>query len=72
MIVYFAGRDMNVLGVASTSLPGGLTVMEDLKTEEVETGVATFSCKLPYTAENRAKVERCARRWGTIYFATQG
>ena len=60
MIVYFAGRDMNVLGVASTSLPGGLTVMEDLKTEEVETGVATFSCKLPYTAENRAKVERCA------------
>lgn len=59
MTIYFADRDMAVLGMASTNLPNGLVVTEDLKTEEVETGVATFSCKLTYTAENRQAVERC-------------
>lgn len=60
MIVYFSDRDMNVLGSASTGLPRGLTVTEDLKSEEVETGVAAFSCKLPYTPDTRHEVERCA------------
>ena len=39
MIVYFADRHMNVLGQASTILPEGMTITDDLKTEDVETGV---------------------------------
>lgn len=64
MIVYFSDRDMNVLGSASTRLPRGLTVTEDLKSEEVETGVAAFSCKLPYTPDTRHEVT--LRRGGQL------
>ena len=34
MIVFFVDRQMNILGSASTLLPGGLHVVDDLKTEE--------------------------------------
>ena len=37
MIVYFADRYLNILGQASTSLPEGLTVKDDVKIEDVET-----------------------------------
>ncbi len=57
MIVYFADRQLNILGQASTSLPKGLTVIEDLKTEDVETGVAIFECKIPFDKNTRADVE---------------
>ena len=40
MIIYFANRSMEIQGSASTGLPGGFTIVEDTKTEEVETGVA--------------------------------
>lgn len=59
MIVYFASRDMNIIGQASTSLPDGFTIIEDLKTEDIETGVAVFECTIPFEAETRAKVEEC-------------
>ena len=59
MIVYFADRQMNVLGQASTELPGGLTVVDDLKTEDVETGVAVFECTVPFTKKTRSMVEAC-------------
>lgn len=61
MIIYFADRLLNILGQASTHLPEGLTIDSDLKTEEVETGVATFECKIPYNAETRKMVEECAK-----------
>ena len=59
MILYFADRGFSILGYASTNLPDGLTVFDDNKTEEVETGVAIFECKLSYTAKNRYQVEQC-------------
>ena len=59
MILYFADRTMQILSHASTELPDGLMIMEDLKTEEVENGTAAFECKIPYNTENRAKVEAC-------------
>lgn len=58
MIVYFADREMQVLGHASTNLPDGYVIIEDLKTEDVETGVATFGCKIGYNKENRLQLER--------------
>ena len=57
MILYFADREMNILGQASTSLPGGSTIEEDNKVEDVETGVATFSCRIAFTDKTRAKLE---------------
>lgn len=59
MIIYFADRQLNILGTASTELPSGLTINEDLKTEDVETGVAVFECKIPFNKGTRAWVENC-------------
>lgn len=59
MIIYFADRRMNILGQASTSLPEGLQILQDKKTEEVETGTATFECNIPYTKTTRKEVEYC-------------
>lgn len=60
MIVFFVDRQMNILGSASTLLPGGLHVVDDLKTEDVDSGVASFEFDVPFSVESRAEVERCA------------
>lgn len=60
MILYFADRQMNIIGQASTSLPHGLTVYDDLKKEDIETGVASFECRVPYDKSTRKDVERMA------------
>ena len=57
MILYFANRGFSILGYASTKLPEGLSVLDDLKVEDVETGVSSFECRLPYTASNREQIE---------------
>ena len=57
MIIYFANRSMGIQGSASTGLPGGFTVVEDTKTEEIETGVAVFECRVKYDEENRLQLE---------------
>lgn len=57
MIIYFADRAMSVLGHATTNLPNGYVIKEDLKTEDVNTGVASFSCYIGFTAENRTELE---------------
>jgi phage minor structural protein len=49
---------MNVLGQASTHLPEGLRVSDDLKTEEVEAGVATLEFTLNYTEKTRKEASR--------------
>ena len=59
MIVYFADRYMNILGQASTELPDGLTITDDLKTEDIETGVAIFECRIPFDKKTRSQVEAC-------------
>lgn len=60
MILYFADRKMNIIGQASTSLPNGLTIYDDLKTEDIETGVASFECRIPYDKKTRKEVENMA------------
>ena len=57
MIIYFANRSMEIQGSASTGLPGGFTIVEDTKTEEVETGVAVFECRVKFDEENRLQLE---------------
>lgn len=62
MILYFADRHMNVLWQASTELPKGLYISDDLKTEEVEAGVATLEFTLNYTASTRND----AKQYGSV------
>ena len=58
MILYFANRHMEILGHATTELPEGFVVVEDTKTEDVDSGVSTFECKIGFKVENRTKLER--------------
>lgn len=60
MIVYFADRQLNILGQASTGLPQGLRITDDKKVEEIETGINTFECDIHFNKETRAKVESYA------------
>lgn len=36
MILYFTDRSLNVIGKASTSLPGGYGIINDSKVEDIE------------------------------------
>ena len=49
---------MQVLGHATTNLPDGFVIIEDMKTEEIETGVASFECKIGFNYKNRALLEK--------------
>lgn len=60
MILHFTDRKFNIITVASTSLPDGIVVTEDLKTQEVDTGIASLSFRIPYNRETRAVAERAA------------
>lgn len=57
MIVYAADRAMNILGTAATRLRKGLVIYDDIKTEDTETGVASFEFTVRYTKEQRKKAE---------------
>lgn len=59
MILYFADRHFNILGTASTQLPGGLVVIDDVKAGDVESGVNVFECKVAYDKDTRESVENC-------------
>ena len=57
MIIYFATRTMTILGMASTELPGGGTVLNDVKKADLSTGTTTFECEVAFTSSDRSKVE---------------
>ena len=57
MMIYFCDRDLDILGNASTQLPDGFRITDDLTVEEIDTGVNTFSCVLPFTDYDRADLE---------------
>lgn len=61
MILYFANRKLEILGLAATSLWRGTIVTEDLKEQDVDAGVATFSCKIYFDKESRADLEAKAQ-----------
>lgn len=61
MILYFANRKMEILGLASTELRSGIMVTEDLKEEDVDTGIAAFSCTIYFDKESRLDLEEKAK-----------
>ncbi|HIZ78041.1 MAG TPA: phage tail protein [Firmicutes bacterium] len=60
-MIYFADRRLSIIGQASYTLPEGLMITDDLKTEDVETGTTTFECKIPFSEDTRGEVEDCAK-----------
>lgn len=57
MIVYFTDRYMNILGKASTSLPQGMRLKNDVMTDEIEAGGKTLEFSISYDRDKRALVE---------------
>lgn len=72
MIIYFADRQLSILGQASTHLPKGLKYKDDLKSEDVETGVAVFECKVCFNDDTRSLVELCTEVGNNILLSDGG
>ena len=60
MIVYFADRYLNILGKASTGLPQGYRIINDVKTEDVDSGVSTFEFDLKYNEDTLSEARNMA------------
>lgn len=60
MIMYFADRHMNILGVASDLLPGVFHIRDDMKTSEIESGLSTFEVTIDYKKENHITLKKYA------------
>lgn len=58
MILYFADRGLNVLGLAGDKIKKGYNIENDEREIDVSSGVATFSFDLSYKDENRKEVEK--------------
>ena len=58
MIIYFADKKLNILGMASTKLSKGFKIIDDSKIQAVDTGIATLGFKIVYTSENKALLEQ--------------
>lgn len=57
MIIYFANRKLEVMGQASTSLPGGFKIVDDKLLEEIDTGISTFSFTVTINDKTREELE---------------
>lgn len=57
MIVYFADRKLNILGLASTNIGTGYAIVQDKKTENIENGVVTFDVTVFFDNEKRCEIE---------------
>lgn len=71
MIIYFADRQQNVMGQASTSLPHGLIIIDDVKTEDIDTGVASFDVIISYKQSERLELEQMTEA-GNYVFRSSG
>lgn len=72
MILYFANRQMEIMGKAATHLRNGYVITEDLKTEDVESGVAVFECKVGYNVKTRKRLEEMTKAGNYILRQNDG
>lgn len=72
MILYFAGRSMNILGFATTHKISNISISDDYRTEETETGVSTLEVTLEYNQSSRLKAEAMAEAGNYILFSGDG
>lgn len=54
MIIYFCDRQFNILGQATTTLPSGYRISDDVTVEDVESGVNSFECVITWTDDARS------------------
>lgn len=67
MIVYFADRQLNIIGLASTGLPKGMPLRDDNRVEDIETGVATFEGRVSFNKDTRRNAEMCVRGGNYVF-----
>ena len=67
MILYFADRDLNIIGNASTQLTSTYILTDDIKKEDVDAGVSSFEGKIIFAEEDRINVERLVRTGNVIF-----
>lgn len=72
MILYFANRQMTLIGQASTTLPKGLRIVDDSKVDDVESGVASLEFYMPFDDDTRAHCEECAAEGNYILLNRNG
>lgn len=60
MIVYFSDRYMNILGMASTDLPGNFVISNDKRIIDLDSGVSSFEMDLGYTAADQIRAKELA------------
>ncbi len=60
MILYFADRRMNILGLVGTRLSNGIVIKDDLKTDELKVGVTTFEFYMEFNDQKRKQAETWA------------
>lgn len=70
MIIYFADRQQNVMGQASTGLPHGLIIIDDVKTEDIDTGVASFDVTISYKQSERLDLEQMTEAGNYVFRST--
>lgn len=70
MIIYFADRQQNVMGQASTGLPHGLIIIDDVKTEDIETGVAGFDVTISFKQSERLDLEQMTEAGNYVFRST--
>ena len=70
MIIYFADRQQIVTGQASTGLPHGLIIIDDIKTEDIETGVASFDVTISYKESERLDLEQMTEAGNYVFRST--
>ena len=56
MILYFADRQMTILGTASTNLLQGFIISDDLTMEDVDSGITALECTVDYTLAEQETV----------------
>lgn len=61
MIIYFADRSLNILGMASTSHNNRFVIVEDTKTEDSETGIGSFEFRVTFDNSSRLELENMLR-----------
>lgn len=61
MIIYFASRMLNILGLASTSHNSKYVVVEDSKQEDAQTGIGSFEFKVAFDDDSRQQLENMIR-----------
>ena len=69
MILYFADRAMNILGFATTHKISDISIVDDHRTEETDTGVSTLEVTVGYNKASRLKAEAMTEAGNYILFS---